>query len=119
MAEITESQIREKLAGIRYPGFSRDIISFGLVKGIRIAGADVVVQLAVTTNDARIPQQLQSECEQALATIPGIGEARVRIDIHAPAQAARSNTVPLPARPSFRVLCSRFAITRCWRLCSP
>jgi hypothetical protein len=28
---ITEDQVRESLKAVRYPGFSRDIVSFGLV----------------------------------------------------------------------------------------
>lgn len=88
MPEITESQVREKLATIQYPGFSRDIVSFGLVKAIRVIGADVTVQMTLTTSDARTPQQIKEAAEAALRTIPGIGQTMVRIDIHAPAQPA-------------------------------
>jgi ATP-binding protein involved in chromosome partitioning len=90
MPTISESQVREALSKVRYPGFSRDIISFGLVKDIQVQGNDVVVQLAVTTSDPKVPQQLKSDSEAALATIPGLGSAAVRIDIQAPAQPAAS-----------------------------
>ena len=86
MPEITESSVREKLATVRYPGFSRDIISFGLLKGVRITGSDVVVQMALTTSDPRVPQQIKEEAERAVQSIPGIGTVSVRIDIQAPAQ---------------------------------
>ena len=39
----TDSDIRQALSQVRYPGFSRDIISFGLVKNIVIEGGDVTV----------------------------------------------------------------------------
>jgi ATP-binding protein involved in chromosome partitioning len=87
MSAITEPQIREVLSKVRYPGFSRDIVSFGLLKDVRIQGNDVVVQLTLTTNDAAIPQQVKENAEAALRQIPGIGTATVRIDIHAAAQA--------------------------------
>jgi ATP-binding protein involved in chromosome partitioning len=83
---ITEAQVREKLAAVKYPGFSRDILSFGLVKGIRIVEGDVHVQMALTTNDPRVPQTIKDQAEAALRAIPGINEGIVRIDIHAPAQ---------------------------------
>ncbi len=86
MSEITEALVREKLASIKYPGFSRDIVSFGLVKDIRITGPDVVVQLSLSTNDPRVPQTIKDNAEAALAQIPGAGKALVRIDIHAPPQ---------------------------------
>ena len=46
-----ETQIRAQLATVRYPGFSRDIVSFGLVKEIRVEGAQVLVQMALTTSE--------------------------------------------------------------------
>jgi ATP-binding protein involved in chromosome partitioning len=84
---ITEPQIREKLSTVKYPGFSRDILSFGLVKEVRVTGDDVLVQMALTTNDPRVPQTIKDQSEAALREVPGIGKATVRIDIHAPAHA--------------------------------
>src|SRR6476646_3584899 len=84
---ITEPEIRDKLSTVKYPGFSRDIISFGLVKEVRISGSDVLVQMALTTNDPRVPQTIKDQSEAALREIPGVGATTVRIDIHAPAQA--------------------------------
>jgi ATP-binding protein involved in chromosome partitioning len=92
MSSITESLIREKLSTVKYPGFSRDIVSFGLLKDVRVEGADVTVQLTLTTNDPKVPQSVKEGAESALATIPGIGKAMVRIDIHAPAQAPGATT---------------------------
>jgi ATP-binding protein involved in chromosome partitioning len=92
MSTLSESLIREKLSTVKYPGFSRDIVSFGLVKEVRLAGADVTVQLTLTTNDPKIPQTVKEGCESALAQIPGLGKATVRIDIHAPPQQPGANT---------------------------
>ncbi len=86
MSTLTEALIRQKLSLVKYPGFTRDIVSFGLVKEIRITGGDVLVQLTVTTNDARIPQSLKESVEAVLTEVPEIAKATVRIDIHAPTQ---------------------------------
>jgi ATP-binding protein involved in chromosome partitioning len=88
MSAITESQVREALATVRYPGFSRDILSFGLLKDVRIQGSDVVIQLALTTGDPAVPQKIKADSEAALAGIPGVGATTVKIDIHAPSQPA-------------------------------
>ncbi len=90
MPTISDSQIREALAKVRYPGFSRDIVSFGLVKEVHVEGNNVVVQLALTTNDPKVPQQIKEESEAVLKDLPGVGAVNVRIDIHAPAQPAAS-----------------------------
>lgn len=88
---ITETQVREKLSTIKYPGFSRDIVSFGVVKEVRVTGDDLLVQMVLTTNDARIPQAIKDQSEAALRELPGVGTAQVRIDIHAPAQTPQTS----------------------------
>lgn len=85
---ITQEQVRTQLSTVKYPGFSRDIISFGLLKEIRVTGSEVMVQLALTTADARVPQTIQQEAEAALSQLSGVEKATVRIDIHAPPQTA-------------------------------
>jgi ATP-binding protein involved in chromosome partitioning len=81
---ISEDQIRESLKQVKYPGFSRDILSFGLVKGIRIEGGAVTVQMALATNEPAIPQAIKTDSEAALRAVPGVESVKVLIDIHAP-----------------------------------
>jgi ATP-binding protein involved in chromosome partitioning len=89
---ITPDLVREKLSTVKYPGFSRDIVSFGLIKDIRITGTDVVVQMSLATNDPKVPQTIKSGSEAVLAQMPGVGAITVRIDIQAPPQAAAAAT---------------------------
>ena len=44
---ISEDQIKEALRTVKYPGFSRDIVSFGLVKGIEARNGNVTVRRTV------------------------------------------------------------------------
>src|SRR2546423_5318841 len=81
---VTEEQIREALKQVKYPGFSRDIVSFGLVKAIRIDGGAVALQVALATNEPAIPQTIKTESEAVLHGIPGVESVKVLIDIHAP-----------------------------------
>jgi len=88
MAAIHEDLIRSTLSQVRYPGFSRDIVSFGLVKGIQTTGNDVAVTLQITTADAAIPKAIQAASEQALRALPGIGNVTVQVEVYAPAAKA-------------------------------
>ncbi len=81
---VTEEQIKEALKAVKYPGFSRDIVSFGLVKGIEIKNSSVTVQLALATNEPAIPRAIKTDAESALQKIAGLTSAKVLIDIHAP-----------------------------------
>ena len=68
---VSEDQIKEALKTVKYPGFSRDIVSFGLVKGIDARDGNVIVQLALATNDPAIPQTIKNNAEKALRNLGG------------------------------------------------
>jgi ATP-binding protein involved in chromosome partitioning len=84
MPPISEEFVRERLKSVKFPGYSRDIVSFGLVKDITVAGSDVLVRLAVATNNPAVPETLKRESENSLRSIPGITSAKVTIDISSP-----------------------------------
>jgi ATP-binding protein involved in chromosome partitioning len=89
---LTEERIREALKAVKFPGFSRDIVSFGIVKSVAVAGNnDVTVALHVMTRDAGIPGQIQKETESVLAGIEGIG----RIDVQMTAQQPPAQQMPM------------------------
>ena len=94
-AAITEEQVRARLRQVRYPGFSRDIVSFGIVKAVEIApnGRDVTVSISIATNQPAIPQQIQREAGDALRALPGIGGVDLRFDIQNPI-ASQTGTGP-------------------------
>src|SRR5438046_9126860 len=81
---VSEEQVKNALKSVKYPGFTRDIISFGLVKSIQIEGGEVKVQLALATNDPNVPATIKNDAEKALRAIDGVRSAKVLIDIHAP-----------------------------------
>jgi ATP-binding protein involved in chromosome partitioning len=81
---ISEEQVRNALKAVKYPGFSRDIVSFGLVKSMQIDDGDVKVQLALATNDPNVPATIKNDAENALRALKGLRSAKVLIDIHAP-----------------------------------
>jgi ATP-binding protein involved in chromosome partitioning len=95
---VSEDQVRQALGGVKYPGFSRDIVSFGLVKDVVIADGDVRVQLAIATNDPNIPATIKRDAETALQQVGGVKSAKVLIDIHAPPAGAGAGAGVGPAR---------------------
>lgn len=84
---LTESQILDTLKTVKYPGFTRDIVSFGLIKGIHIDGGKVGVRIAITTADASIPEVLRQTVTAAVKSIPGVSVAEVLVESSAPLQA--------------------------------
>src|SRR5438128_9917223 len=90
---VSEEQIRDALKSVRYPGFSRDIVSFGLVKSVEIDNGELKVQLALATNDPNIPATIKNDAENILRGLSGVRSAKVLIDIHAPPASAGAGVV--------------------------
>lgn len=78
---MNPDSIREALRQVRYPGFSRDIVSFGLVKDVICDGGQVTVRIEVQTRDAAVPEQIFKDCHAALDTLPGVQAVKVDIEV--------------------------------------
>lgn len=76
---ITEDDIRNALRSVKYPGYSRDIVSFGLVKQVSIKEGAVEVGIQLSTHNPEVARQLEAECERALKSLPGVTSARVGV----------------------------------------
>jgi ATP-binding protein involved in chromosome partitioning len=90
MPALSEDLVLERLKTVKFPGYSRDIVSFGLVKSVQLTGSDVVVRLSVATNNPVVPETLKRDSERVLRTIPGVASARVVIHISSPPEMAGS-----------------------------
>ena len=88
MSDLTEELVLERLKTVKFPGYSRDIVSFGLVREIKIAGSDLLLKLSVATNNPSVAQALKTESEKVLRAIPGVMSARTVIDITNPPDVA-------------------------------
>ena len=93
---LTEDDIRTALKAVKYPGYSRDIISFGLVKQIGVRDGGVSVLLQLTSNAPEVAHQLKTESERVLSAVPGVKEANVQVQQPAGTQSpwAQQNRVP-------------------------
>ncbi|HUA35641.1 MAG TPA: Mrp/NBP35 family ATP-binding protein [Candidatus Binataceae bacterium] len=86
-------EILTELKKIKYPGFSRDIVSFGLIKDIEVAFAGVTVALAATTAKPEIVEQIVTEVKQTVGAMPGVPAVNVQIE-QAPAPQQRAAAMP-------------------------
>src|SRR6476619_1267596 len=98
---FTQEQIKNALKSVKYPGFSRDIVSFGLVKDIVSTGVETRVQLVRTTNDPAVPRAIKADAENVLRGL-GLPEPKVLIDIHAPPGGVGSSGVGATRIPGIK-----------------
>ena len=88
---VTQTDIQNALKAVKYPGFSRDIVSFGLVKEISAANGAVTVVMQLTSPNAEAAQQIKTEAERVLKGLPGVNQVHVEVRQPAGGQAAPAN----------------------------
>jgi ATP-binding protein involved in chromosome partitioning len=78
---MTEEIVKSALGTVTYPGFTKDIVTFGFVKQIAIDGKNVSVTVDITSSAPEVAQQITDEATAALKTA---GAAEVAVAINAP-----------------------------------
>ena len=89
---LTEAKIKEALKAVKYPGYSRDIVSFGLVKQITFHDGAVSVLMQLPSAPPEVTQQIKAESEQILKKLSGV--SRVQVEATQPAAASASTHNP-------------------------
>lgn len=93
---MNSEKIFEILKKVNYPGLSRDIVSFGLVKKAEVSeDGNIAVEIAVTTSKPEIPEQLKLAAERAIASA-GVPAEKIFVDIRTTMPAAPGSTTPPP-----------------------
>jgi ATP-binding protein involved in chromosome partitioning len=93
---LDKESVQKALGQVRYPGYSRDIVSFGLVKGIEVTlEGKVSVGLAVTSTDPEVPKKLYADIEAVLKSL-GAKNPEIAITVTVP-KGAPPATAKLPA----------------------
>jgi len=89
MQSELEKQVWEALKGVRFPGMSRDIVSFGFVDGVAVDGGVATVDLAIVTQSRETAVQVRDDVERALSTIGELSSVEVRLKVGAPPSPAQ------------------------------
>jgi ATP-binding protein involved in chromosome partitioning len=77
----TQDQVLEALKKVRFPGLSRDIVSFGFIRDIHIDGGSVAFTIHFQTENPNVGQQLERDAEAAVRAIGGVENVRVHLDV--------------------------------------
>ncbi|MGF1678151.1 MAG: P-loop NTPase [Candidatus Methylacidiphilales bacterium] len=89
---FNESELLEALRSVKYPGFSRDIVSFGLVKKIHCEGDAVTVFIELTARDQRVPAEIDAEVRRVLTSQKGVARVAVEMKVHEPVSVAAAQS---------------------------
>ncbi|HUP47118.1 MAG TPA: Mrp/NBP35 family ATP-binding protein [Thermoanaerobaculia bacterium] len=97
MTQPTQQQVLDALKKVRFPGLSRDIVSFGFVQDLQVENGSVSFTIRFQTENPAVGQQILREAEEAVRAIDGVDEARIGLEV-GPRQAAPGGATATPQR---------------------
>lgn len=86
--------IKSALAAVKFPGFSRDIVSFGLIRNIQVENSNVQVSIEITTANEAVPKQIEADIIATLKQLEGIEAVDVNMEVVQP------KNQPAPGNPA-------------------
>src|ERR1700680_4979559 len=84
----TPQEILAELKKIKYPGFSRDIVSFGMIKDIEVAHAGITVILTAPSAKPEVVGSIAGEIEKAIVAMAGAVKVKIEIEEAPPPKVA-------------------------------
>ncbi len=100
-AELTEERVLETLKTVRFPGLSRDIVSFGFVKDLEVGGGNVSFRLEITTESPKAAEDIRRDATEKLQSLAGVQAVTIRVEVKPPSAAApRAGAPPQAAGPA-------------------
>ena len=74
---LNQETITQALKSVKYPGYTRDIVSFGIVKNITVNAGAVSILLHLTGGSPAVAAQIKAEVEKALRAVAGVEQVHV------------------------------------------
>ncbi len=109
-SELTDEKVLEVLKTVRFPGLSRDIVSFGFVKDLAVGGGNVSFRLEITTESPRAAEEIQRDATEKLRALSGVNAVTIRLEVKPPGPPPPRGAAGAPA-PAANILPEvRFAI---------
>jgi ATP-binding protein involved in chromosome partitioning len=76
---VSQNEILDALKTVKYPGYSRDIVSFGLVREVKAANGAVSISLQLSSANAGATQGIKEEIERLVKGLAGVKQVFVEI----------------------------------------
>ena len=91
---VTEKDVLRALSGVRYPGFTRDIVTFGIVKDLAVNDGAVAFRIELGAGNKAVAGTIEREAREALESLDGVSSVAIRVESGATAAGARPGAAP-------------------------
>lgn len=98
----SQQDVLDALKKVKFPGLSRDIVSFGFIHDVKIDGGDVSFTIRFQSENPNVGQQILRESEAAVKALPGVSTVTPRLDVGARQAGPKGGQAPAPMLPGVK-----------------
>jgi len=81
---ITEEQVREALRSVVDPEIGLDMVSLGLLYGVKVEGSKIDVTMTLTTPACPVGPMFVAAVKQCVLALPGVTDCNVEVTFSPP-----------------------------------
>jgi ATP-binding protein involved in chromosome partitioning len=81
---VDRDDVLRALSTVRYPGFTRDLVAFGVVKSVEVAEGAVTVRIELGPGNPAVAGTIEREARAALEALAGVTSVAIRVGAAAP-----------------------------------
>src|SRR4029434_4362981 len=78
-AVLDEPRVLQALKGVKDPELNVDIVTLGMIEGLKVAGGKVSLTVNLTTPGCPLKAQIEKDVRAALAAVPGVESVDLRM----------------------------------------
>jgi ATP-binding protein involved in chromosome partitioning len=97
-----ENDVLEALGHVRFPGLSRDIVSFGFVRDVRVEGGVVAFTIRVQTENPAVGEQIVREANEAVKSLDWVTEVHITPEIQSRQSSGAASIGSTPPQTTIR-----------------
>jgi ATP-binding protein involved in chromosome partitioning len=107
---LDEKKVLEVLKTVRFPGLSRDIVSFGFVKDLSVGGGNVSFRLEMTTDSPSAAEEIRRDATERLRSVPGVQAVTIALDVRASSASPAGRPAQMPSGEILRDVRYKIAV---------
>ncbi|MFQ5895787.1 MAG: iron-sulfur cluster carrier protein ApbC [Nitrospinota bacterium] len=93
---LTQEAVLQALRRVQEPDLGRDLVSLGFVKDVQVSGGRVALTVELPTPLFPEKRELERECREAVAALPGAERVEVRMTSNIPGRARQADKMDVP-----------------------
>jgi ATP-binding protein involved in chromosome partitioning len=83
---MKKEEVLDLLKTIKYPGFSRDIVSFGIVEKLDLSSKNITIELNISTQNEEIKKEIADNVQQKLESVSQFDKVEIELKVDKTAQ---------------------------------